>query len=202
MPDTGLAALLTDTQIQVLNLLLMHPDQDFYQREMADRLRLHLRSVQQVLQRLVDGGLVLREKRGRQVYYRVNPAHPIITELTAIFVKTVGVAHRLRQALQELDNMVEVALIYGSWARGEQQADSDVDLLVVGQAGTREVVSVLDEAIAQLGRELNPVAMSPQELRDRARDQDHFITSVLAGPKIYLIGTENDLRRIVARGPD
>ncbi len=202
MVDTSLEALLSDTQIQVLNLLLMHPDRDFYQREMAERLRLHLRSVQQVLARLVDGGLIQREKRGRQVYYRVNSAHPIIADLTAIFVKTVGVADRLRQALQGLNNIVEVAFIYGSWARGEQQADSDVDLLVVGGAGTREVVSALEEAVAELGRELNPVVMSPQELGERARDQDHFITSVLDGPKIYLIGTENDLRGIVARGPD
>ena len=201
MAPTGIEALFNDTQVQVLKLLLLHQDRDFYQREIANRLHLHLRSVQQVLQRLVDPGLVLQEKRGRQVFYRANPDHPIAAELTAILVKTVGLGDRLREVLQKLDDKIELAFVYGSWARGDQRPESDVDLLVVGQAELPEVVSALHEAMTELGRELNPVVISSRELRQRVRDQDHFITSVMDDPKIYLIGDESDLRRIVAEAP-
>jgi len=202
MKDTDLQVLFNHTQIQILKLLLLNQDQSFYQREIADRLQLNLRGVQQALQRLVDSGLVLREKRGRQVYYQVNPASPILPELTSIFVKTVGLGDRLAEALQKLAEKVDVAFIFGSWANGQQRPESDVDLLVVGKVDPQEVVSALHTATGELGREFNPVVMSAQEVSQRVRDNDHFITSVMSGAKIYLIGGDSDLSRIVTPGPD
>ncbi len=197
---TALDMFLSNSQIKVLKLLLLNRDQGFYQREIAERSGLRLRAVQQVLARLVDGGLLLREKRGRQVYYRANPASPILPELTAIFVKTVGLADILSEALEELTDQVEVAFIYGSWARGENRPESDVDLFVIGSAGPRPVISALSGPMLELGRELNPVVMSPAELAQRISDNNHFVKSVLDGPKMYLIGGDNDLRRIIAQG--
>ncbi len=196
---TALNMLLSDSQIKVLKLLLLNKDESFYQREMAERLGLRVRAIQQVLEQLVDADLVLREKRGRQVYYGANRANPILADLTAIFVKTVGLADVLSEALQTLADQIQVAFIYGSWARGDQHPESDVDLFVGGSAGPRAVVAALNEPMLELGRELNPVVMSPAELAQRVGDNDHFAKSLLDGPKIYLVGGEDDLRRIVAQ---
>jgi len=199
---TALDMLFSDSQIKVLKLLLLNKEQSFYQREIAQRLGLRVRAVQQVLEQLVHAGVILREKRGRQVYYHANAANPILADLTAVFVKTVGLADVLSEALQTLAEEIEVAFIFGSWARGEQHPESDVDLFVAGSAGPRAVISALNELMLELGRELNPVVMSPGELGQRVSDNDHFATSLLDGPKIYIIGDEDDLRRIVAQEAD
>ena len=180
----------------MLTLLLLKPDQAFYQREIAGKLNLRLRAVQQVLPALVEGGIITREASGRQVYYRANPSCPILPELTAILLKTVGLADVLREALASVTDRIEVAFVFGSLARSEAASESDVDLMIIGDVRLRQLVPAVRQVTAVLQREINPVTMDLQESRERLRQHDHFLTRVLQEPKIFVVGDEDDLRRI------
>lgn len=194
--NSALDALLSQTMQKVLELLLLHADRAYYQREIAQLSGSQLRAVQNALSRLVEGGIISRTERGRQVFYQAREDCPIFTELRDIFVKTVGIRDRIRKALQSLDEKIELALIFGSWARGDQQPDSDIDLLIVGPVSLREVSTALRDPAAELGREINPVVMTQQELRKRLEDGDHFATRLAQGETIRIMGQIDDIEEM------
>lgn len=196
-----LRSLMSEAKIQILRLLLLHPEQSFYQREIAERTGLRVRAVQQALKPLVAAGIVLRTRRGSQVFYRVNRECSIVPELTGMIVKTVGIAEPLRDALETVANGVKMALLFGSFASGEFRAESDVDLLVIGSASPRTVVSALAETAVRIGREINPVVMSAMEFIERVETGDRFVSGVLAGPKTYIIGGPDELEELAGGGP-
>ena len=202
MVSPELLALVSESKTRVLELLLLHPERDFYQREIAERTEQRLRSVQQALAPLVEAGIITREERGNQVFYRANPRCPVLPELTGLIVKTVGIAGPLRGALTPLGDGIDVALVFGSFAAGRFRATSDVDLLVIGQVSPREVVSALPGVTEEIGREINAVVMARDELHERAARGDHFLEGVLARPTVPVIGDSDELAALAAGEPD
>jgi len=155
-------------------------------------------AVQRELERWVQAGLLIRTRQGNQVHYQANQALPIFPELKAITVKTCGVADALREALADLAERIVVAFIHGSMAAGTEKAESDVDLVVVGNASFSEVVASLQDAQERIGREINPSVYSADEFSKKLRSKHHFLTSALIGAKIFLIGDEGELDRLGA----
>ncbi len=183
-------------QRALLAMFFLQPEQSFYLRQIVRLAGIGQGATQRELARWVDAGLLLRERRGNQVHYRVNTASPVFSELKALTVKTAGVADVLRDALAGLAHRIAVAFIHGSVARGEEKADSDVDVLVVGDVPFSEVVAALGGAQERLGRELNPSVFPPQEFRRKLQAGHHFLTSVMTTPKLFLIGSERELKRL------
>ncbi len=190
-------ALFGSVRTRVLGVLFGRPQRACHLREIMRAVGAGHGAVQRELRRLVACGLVTRARRGNQVIYQANENAPVFGELHGLITKTVGLADVLRGALATLAGRIEVAFVFGSAADGTLQPASDIDLMVIGGAGLRELSPVLSEAQEQLGREINPVMISPAELRERAAAQDAFITSVLQGHKIFLIGGEGDLTGVV-----
>jgi len=184
----------------ILALFYGHPEQAFYTREVIRALSVGRGAVQRELSRLCAAGILIREKRGREVYHRANPDCPIHAELTGLMLKTLGLADVLRAALSELSGGIGVAFVYGSLARGTPGARSDVDLMVVGSVGFAQVVAALGAIEEVLGREVNPSVYSAQELRNRLAHGDHFVSTVLREPKLFLIGGEDELGRLAGEG--
>lgn len=182
----------------ILATLYGRPDEEFYLRELARVTATTASSLQRDLAALVGAGIVLRALRGRQVYFRANRACPVFDELRGLVVKTFGVADVLKQALQPLSDGIEAAFVYGSVARGEERAASDIDLFVVGEVSFGDVVEALAPAQRKLGREINPMVFPPVEFADEAHEGNHFVTTVLAEKKLFVIGGANELE-IVAR---
>jgi predicted nucleotidyltransferase len=87
---------------------------------------------------------------------------------------------------------ITLAFVFGSVARNEITASSDIDLMIVGESSLKEVSSALAGLPEQLGREVNPVLLSPQEFPKRISKGEHFITRVLESPRIFVVGTEAD----------
>jgi len=193
----GAAALFGKVRSAVLALLFFHADQSFYLREIARAIGTGHGAVQRELAQFLRAGLVTRTKRGREVFYQANRASPVFPELHGLIVKTVGVADVLREALAPLAERVRVAFIYGSFAKGEERAESDVDIMVVGDVDFGEVVSALRSAQDRIGREVNPSVFAAEEWRRRVAGGDHFITTILREEKLFLIGDEQDLRGLV-----
>jgi predicted nucleotidyltransferase len=188
----------SETLVSVLKLFLLNPERSYYQAQVAAITGARLYPVQRELARLERAGLVVREPSGNRVYYRANRHHPAFEDLKRAFLKTVLLGDALRAALAPLAGKVQVAFIYGSYARGEEREHSDVDLFIVGDVTDDELSHVLWEAQTELGRELNDVVFPVAEFREKAQAGHYFIADVLENPKLFLVGDEDELARLAA----
>lgn len=186
----------SQARIAILRLFLLSPGDRFYVREVAARTDQPRRAVQRELPKLVAIGLLTHTVDGNRKYYQVNRDCPIFPELKSIFLKTVGLGDALREYLVEAEDGIQVAFIYGSYARGEERTTSDLDLFVIGSISARELSGVLAQAQRDLGREINPMTMSEEELQGKMEAKNHFVLSILDEPKVFLVGDERDLERL------
>ena len=186
---------------QVLGLLLLHPERQCHVREIARLTGTSAGTLHKELSRLAQAGVLRRTEQGKQVYYAANRDCPIFEELASILRKTSGLADVLAGALAPIAGQIEFALIYGSLAKGSGQAGSDVDLLLVGEAGFAEVVRLVYPAQTTLGREINPKIYSRDEWDRKLQANDPFVREVLDNPKIFLIGNERDIAESAGHQP-
>jgi len=187
------------TRQAVLALLYGRADSSFYTKQILDAVRIGRGTVQRELKNLTDTGIIIREVQGRQVYYRANTRCPIFNELKNIVRKTFGVADVLRQSLVTEAAKVRVAFIFGSIARSADDRRSDIDLMVVGKISFGDVVSLLSPAEEKLGREVNPVVYPVAEFKKKVKEDHHFVKTVLENEKIFVIGDEDELRKLAER---
>jgi len=194
---TGLADLLFGrTRGAVLALLYGRADQSFYTREIAREVDASVGAVQRELENLRKVGLILRKSVGSQVFYQANRDTPIFPEMRALINKTIGVFGVLRVTLRPLSKKIIAAFVYGSVAREQETAHSDVDLMVVGKATLEEVLSRLSTAEKGIGRSINPTVYSLAEFKSKLAAGNHFLNSVLRGKKVFLLGDEDELRKV------
>jgi predicted nucleotidyltransferase/DNA-binding transcriptional ArsR family regulator len=193
------AALFGQTRRAILALLYGHPDQSYYLRQLVRSAGIGLGAAQREVKRLNEAGIIHRTVSGHQVFYQANPDCPVFGELKGLMIKTTGVADVLRAALAPLAARVRLAFIYGSVARLAQRNGSDVDVMVVGEPTFGEVVSALGSAQETLAREINPTVYSPPEFRSKLKVGHHFLTAVVGGDKLFLIGDEHELARLGAK---
>jgi predicted nucleotidyltransferase len=180
----------------VLSLLLADPERRWHLRDVVRKTACAIGTVRRELKGLVACGLVLETRDGNRTYYQANRACAVFPELVGVVRKTSGLADVLRGALETLEGQIRVAFVYGSLARQEGRAGSDVDLVLIGRAGFREVVSALTSAQETLGREINPTVYSPQEFRKKLSSGHHFVRTVMGSQKIFLIGDADELGRL------
>ncbi|MBU0652175.1 MAG: nucleotidyltransferase domain-containing protein [Proteobacteria bacterium] len=174
------------------NLFGIAPDSALYMREIERRTGFAIGTVQTELKKLQRLDIISGVRDGNRVYYRANTAHPVYPEIRALVLKTSGLADVIVNALgNETD--IRVAFVFGSFARQEEKAGSDVDLMVVGDIGLRKLTGLLMDVSGKIGREINPHVFSEKEFIKRKKDQDHFLNQVLEAPKTFIIGTENEL---------
>lgn len=195
-PTASLAsALFGGTQQRVLGLLFGQPDRSFYATELIALARAGSGSVQRELARLEQSGLVTVRAVGNQKHYQANPAAPIYEELCGIARKTIGIAEPLRAALAPLRDRIVAAFVFGSVAKRTDHAASDIDLMIISDTlGFPDVILALQPVEQGLGREINPVIYTPQELAARLKADGGFVTRVVSQPKVWLFGSEDDLR--------
>ena len=181
------------TRRAVLSLLYTHPDESFYLRQVTRVAGSGMGSVQRELKALSDAGIIQSIVRGKLIYYQANPHCPVYAELKGLIVKTAGVGDILRAALAPLSERIQTAFIYGSFAQGRERKGSDVDVCVVGPVQFAEIVSALSLAQQNIGREVNPTVYPPKEFHIKLASHDHFLTSLMKGPKVFLIGDDHKL---------
>ena len=155
-------------------------------------------AVQRQINTLVDAGLVTRTNKGKQIYYQANTKSPVFSELKTIIIKTSGSSDILKIALAPMAQKIQCAFIYGSIASWTENAGSDIDVFVIGQATFADVVAALSPVQEMLAREINPTVYPAAEFREKLAKKNHFIKSVMAGEKIFLIGDEHELKKLAA----
>lgn len=187
----GLAdALFTATQQRVLTLLFGQPDRSFIQQDLIERAAGGSGAIRRELARLVESGLVTSTVVGRQKHFQANHAAPIFHELRGIVMKTVALTDPLRAALRPLAKRIDLALVYGSVARGEDRAQSDIDLLVVADGlPLEELFARLAPVEKKLGRTISPTLYTRADFERRRRNGNPFLKKVLAGEHLILLGS-------------
>jgi predicted nucleotidyltransferase len=178
---------------RALTQLLLHPDSSYHVRELARLTGTTPGTLHKELARLAEVGLLLRERQGNQVRYRANRECPVFPELAGLFRKTTGLVGVLAEVLRPLQPAPDLALVFGSLARGDENARSDVDLLLIADCTFGAAVKALHPAQEILQREINPVLYTTAEFSRRVEAREGFALNILANPKLFIIGSENDL---------
>lgn len=185
-------ALFSTTQQRVLSLLFGQPARSFFTKEMIDLAGGGRGAIQREIDGLFRSGLLVQTTRGNQKHYQANPASPVYAELCSIASKLLGPADALRQALAPLADEVDLAFLYGSVAARRDTANSDIDVLIVSDALTLEkTYATLAPAEAHLGRKVNPTLYTTSEFRKRIAKANPFLSKILAGETIALIGDKD-----------
>jgi predicted nucleotidyltransferase len=185
------SALFADSQARVLSWVFGQPERRYHLSELRRLTGLGSASLQRELNRLAEAGLVLSEKVGNQRQFQANRGSPVYLELEALTRKTLGAEPLLREALTALGSRLEAAWLYGSVAKGNDTAASDVDLMLVGDGlGVADVLECLAPVEAQLGRKINPTCYTPREFARRRADPGSFVNRVFAQPVVPLIGAD------------
>ena len=194
--NSGMAdALFPKGRQRVLAVLFGNPGRSFYANEVIALAQSGTGAVQRELAALSEAGLITITWQGNQKHYQANAAAPIFEELRGLVLKTMGLADVLLAALAPLATQISLAWVYGSVAKRQDTAQSDVDVMIVSDSlGYADVFGALEGAAVSLGRKVNPAIYLPAELARRIAQDNAFVTRVLEQPKIWLIGNEDQLR--------
>jgi len=183
----------------VLAATLTRPEKWWYLSELAEFLHTRPSSLQRELRSLKQSGILQLRKDGSRTYFKAETRSPIFRELRSVFEKTVGLIPTLRDALRPSAEKIVCAFVYGSIARHEEHATSDIDLMVIGTVGLGDLAPSLRKAEKRLGREVNVTNYSIEEFRKKATEGDHFLTTVLKGSLQFVKGEQRDLDAITGK---
>jgi DNA-binding transcriptional ArsR family regulator len=177
---------------EIFRLLFGHGDGELHVREIERRSGLADATVRQELKRLTRLGVVEPRRDGNRTYYHAKIEHPLYPDIRNMVLKTNGLAEVLREVLSHPG--IRSAFVFGSMARSNGKAGSDVDLMVIGTISLRQLGKVLSGVAMRLGREINPHVLAPEEFVKRRKTREHFITTVLSEPRLFVIGSEDELQ--------
>lgn len=193
--------LFTKTQQKVLGLLFGQPERSFYLNEIVSLSHMGKGTISRELGRMEVAGVILKQRVGNQNHYRTNPECPIYRELLGIVRKTFGVADVIKDALESIMSEITLAFIYGSIARADDTAKSDIDLLLVAEElAYSEVMELLFETEQLLGRPINPTIYTPAQIKEKAGQENAFVTRLLERPKIWIKEDEDVYRALSEPG--
>ena len=179
---------------EVFRLLFAPGSGELHIREIARQAHLSEATVRQELKLLKGLGLVAARPSGNRTYYSADPDHPLHPDIRSLVTKTSGLVEPLREALAPAD--IRVAFVFGSVAAGSEKARSDVDLMVIGAVSLRKLSELLSPVETRIGREINPHVLTPREFASRQHRREHFVTSVLGSPRLFVIGGDDDLAKV------
>ena len=192
-------ALFPRVRQRVLALLFGNPARSFFSNEVVALAQSGTGAVQRELASLAQAGLLTVTSQGNQKHFQANMAAPVFEELRGLVLKTSGLVDVLRSFLAPLAGQIDAAFVYGSVAKRQDTAASDIDLMVItGSAGYADLFPVMEEAGARLGRKVNPTIYTPAELGKRIRQKNAFAIRVVTQEKLWVIGSEETLHGLTA----
>ena len=178
----------------IFRLLFTGKEQELHIREIQRRTGFNDRAIRQELAKLARLDLVAPRRDGNRLYHSARKDSPLYSDIRNLTIKTIGLADMLKAALRS--KKIQVAFVFGSLAQGTEKAASDVDLMVIGALGMRELTGLLSGVTEKIGREINPHVLAVSDFKAKIRAGDHFTTAVLKDPKIFLEGDEHELTEL------
>jgi len=179
---------------EILKLFFKDPEKEYYFREIAKNLNKEPSHYQKYLDNLVADKVLLDERRGNMRFFRLNEKHPLYKEIKSIISKTTGLENELKELIDILDN-VECAFVFGSIAKGTENNNSDVDLMLIGDIDQNALIAQISSLEGKIAREINYHIYSRQEIIKKIKERDGFISNILLSPIIKLKGNPYDFAR-------
>lgn len=182
----------------LLSTIYNKSGESFHVRELVRSIGMGSGVIQRELKSLTKLKLVRMERKGNRCFYQANTENNLFPHLQSIMLKTSleTVPDVMKKALRSLKPKIRTAFVFGSVARNQAKPGSDIDLLIVGDTTFEEVAPRLAKAEAKLHREINPTIYSERQFRTRLIDGNHFLSTVLDGEKLFLIGDAGDVQRL------
>jgi predicted nucleotidyltransferase len=172
---------------KLLGYYFTNPTTRHHLRDLAERLSVDPSNLSKELIRLEREGLFHSEVSGRQKYFQLNRKYPLFNEVRSIIAKTIGAVSLLAESLNKIEG-IEEAYLYGSFARNQQDASSDVDVLVIGKPKSDTMAEIVQKLERQLGREINYTVLTRKELESRRGRKDAFLENVWHNKRVLLVG--------------
>lgn len=188
----------TKNQTLILELFFNDTEKSYYLRELGRIIGKEPGVFQRDINKLVESGILISEYRAKSRFFKLNKNHPLYKELKSIFFKTVGVEGRLREILKEVKN-IEIAFIFGSFAKGGEDSFSDIDLMIIGNPDEDVLISKISSTEEKLKREINYNIFSSEDFKKGLKKKEVFLEEIVAGPKLFIIGNQNELEKIIKR---
>jgi predicted nucleotidyltransferase len=186
------------SRVKILELLLLNPTREFHLREISRRTRVSAPYVRHELMNLITLGLVLKRSQGNLTLFRLNRDSVIAEELKRIFLKTESFGRFVRGSLREAGNM-RFALIYGSFAKGEESETSDIDLLIVGEVDERRMLDAMERVEEGTGRDVNYIAWTENEFEKKVQEGVPLLDEIVSTPVIMIVGDFDEFRKAVKK---
>ena len=181
----------TKLRKKLLAYSFAHPDEDYYVREMASFIQEDPGNLSREFRHLEKEGLYLSKERGHSKFYTLNKSYPLFGELKTMVSKTIGVAGSLNRLLQNHPE-IQIAFIYGSYAREEESMTSDIDVIIVGDFDTSKLTHQIRQLERQCNREINFTSLTLEEFQNKKKEG--FLSEVLKGEIYGLKGDVNAFR--------
>jgi len=182
-------------RVSLLTLFCLNPGKQFYVREIERKTNLSYISVSNELKNLQEFGLLKSKFNGNQKNFWIDEHFVLYEDLQKIILKTEGVTKTIMDTFSSLKN-VDFLFIYGSFASGKANVQSDLDLFIVGNASYEELIDIIVKNEKEIGRPINFTIYKQEDLVTRIKNQDSFIMNVVKEPKIMLIGDENEFKAL------
>jgi predicted nucleotidyltransferase len=180
------------TRSALFSLFFSNPDSEYYLRELERMLNIPVSMIRKELIRQEEKGLFSSSRKGNLIYYRINKSYPLYDEMKSIVFKTIGIQGLLKEALNRIEG-IKCAFIYGSYAKGSENANSDIDLLIIGDVDEDILLTKINRIEKAVKREINYILYFFDEFKKKRREEESFIIDILDNQKIFLIGDKNDL---------
>jgi len=187
------------TRVEILKLFIFNPENSFYMRQISSLIGLAIIGVQRELANLETLGILSKYRDGNRIYFKIRKDCSIYSDLKNIMLKTAGIAEVLKNRLNDADE-IDFAFIFGSYAKGEENLNSDIDLMVIGNITTKKLSKILSDAKVKLAREINYFTITPKEFRLKLKEKNHFISSIAKEEKIFLIGSKDEFKEFIKSG--
>ena len=172
---------------RLLAYYFTNPTARLHLRDLAGRLDIDPSNLSKELQRLEREGLFRAEVSGRQKYFQLDPKYPLFAEVRSIVAKTIGAAVLIAQSLKKVEG-IEEAYLYGSFARNQQDAVSDIDILVIGNPEGASLAEAMRKLERQFGRDINYTVLTRKEFASRRARKDAFLENVWHNKRVTLVG--------------
>ena len=186
------------TRKKILRLFFSDLNKKYYLRELERILSLPVGNIRRELLSLEKSGLFKREEMGKQVYYSVNKESPIFEEFKRIVSKTIGIEGLIKDALEKVKG-IEIAFIYGSFAKEKEDQFSDIDLMIIGNPNEDILITKISSVEEKLKREINYSIFSLDDFKKGLKKKEVFLEEIISNPKLFIIGNQNELEKIIRR---
>ena len=180
-------------RVKILELFLSDITEMYHVRGIVREIKEEINAVRRELERFENAGILKSEKRGNRLYYWPRPDYPFYNDLLSIVSKTTGLGAEIINSRSKIGR-VNYVMFSGRFARRKsRKREDDVDILVAGDIVLPELAALIRREESKRGKEINYTVMSREEFDFRKKRRDPFLTGILSGSRIMIIGDEEEL---------